>query len=158
VLQLYRWMRTARRIDEMERELVARGEAFFQVSGAGHEASAVLAQLLRPDDYLHCHYRDKALLLARGIPIVEFFDSLLCNGSGNSLGRQMSAHLSAPALNVLSLVGPVGNNALQAAGIAHQIKALGTADRALWSGRWHAAGRSAGGDCRGGALAASRPD
>src|SRR5436189_3816982 len=57
VLQLYRWMRTARRIDEMERELVARGEAFFQVSGAGHEASAVLAQLLRPDDYLHCHYR-----------------------------------------------------------------------------------------------------
>ena len=121
-VRLYRWMRTARRIDEMERELIARGEAFFQVSAAGHEGSAALALLLRPDDYLHCHYRDKALLLARGVPIVEFFDSLLCNGSSHSAGRQMSAHLSAPSLNVLSLVGPVGNNALQAAGVAHQIK------------------------------------
>ena len=121
-IELYRWMRTARRIDEIERELVARGEAFFHVSGAGHEASAALAPLLHPDDYLHCHYRDKALLLARGIPLVEFFDSLLCNAASQSSGRQMSAHLSARALNVLSLVGPVGNTALQAAGIAHQIK------------------------------------
>ncbi len=120
--QLYRWMRTARRIDDIERELVARGEAFFHVSGAGHEASAALAQHLTPDDYLHCHYRDKALLLARGVPIVEFFDSLLCNAASHSGGRQMSAHLSARALNVLSLVGPVGNNALQAAGIAQHIK------------------------------------
>ena len=134
-VRLYRWMRTARRIDEMERELIARGEAFFQVSAAGHEASAALALLLRPDDYLHCHYRDKALLLARGVPIVEFFDSLLCNGSSHSAGRQMSAHLSAPSLNVLSLVGPVGNNALQAAGVAHQIKwAAGASHRALRAG------------------------
>jgi 2-oxoisovalerate dehydrogenase E1 component len=121
-LQLYRWIRTARSIDELERELVARGEAFFHVSGAGHEATAVLAQMLTPEDYLHCHYRDKALLLARGISIIEFFNSLLCNGSSHSLGRQMSAHLSAPTMNVLSLAAPVGNNALQAVGIAHQIK------------------------------------
>ena len=66
-IALYSWMRTARRIDEMERELVARGEAFFHVSGAGHEAGAALAAFLVADDYLHCHYRDKALLLARGI-------------------------------------------------------------------------------------------
>lgn len=121
-LQLYRWMRTARRIDDMEREFVARGEAFFQVSGAGHEASAALALVLKPEDYLHCHYRDKALMLARGIPMLEFFDSLLCTGASHSAGRQMSAHLSAPALKILSVVGPVGNSALQAAGIAQQIK------------------------------------
>lgn len=121
-LQLYRWMRSSRSVDSMERELVAQGEAFFHVSGAGHEATATLASFLQSDDYLHCHYRDKALLLARGVPLSEFFDSLLCNGSSHSTGRQMSAHLSAPRLNVLSLVGPVGNNALQAAGIAHQIK------------------------------------
>jgi 2-oxoisovalerate dehydrogenase E1 component len=125
-LQLYRWMHTARRIDDLEREFVARGEAFFQVSSAGHEASASLAQLLLSDDYLHCHYRDKALMHARGIPIGEFFDSLLCNASSHSSGRQMSAHMSGPTLNILSLVGPVGNNALQAAGVAHQIKPLPT--------------------------------
>ena len=42
-LHIYRWMRTARRIDAMERELLARGEAFFHVGAAGHEASASLA-------------------------------------------------------------------------------------------------------------------
>lgn len=115
-------MRTARTLDAVETELVARGEAFFQVSGTGHEAVAALAPWLGPDDYLHCHYRDKSLMLARGVPVVEFFHSLLCNGAGHSAGRQMSAHLSAPALKVLSLVGPVGNNALQAAGVAREIR------------------------------------
>ena len=120
--QLYRWMRTARCIDETEIRLAARGEAHFQVSGSGHEASAAFATALQPGDYIHPHYRDKALLLARGIPIREFFDSLLCRPRSHSAGRQMSAHLSAPALNVLSMVGPVGNNALQAAGVAQQLK------------------------------------
>lgn len=122
VLQLYRSMRCARAIDEMERELIARGEAFFHVSGAGHEATAALAKYLRDDDFLHCHYRDKALLLARGVPVGAFFDNLLCNADSQSAGRQMSAHVSAPELNVLSIVGPVGNSALQAAGVAHEIK------------------------------------
>ena len=120
--RLYRWMRTARCIDEIECELVARGEAYFQVSGAGHESSAALAPWLIDDDYLHCHYRDKALLVARGVPIREFLDSLLCNDASHSGGRQMSAHLSAPTLHVMSLVGPVGNNALQAVGVAVEIK------------------------------------
>lgn len=121
-LCIYRWMCTSRRIDEMERELLARGEAFFHVGAAGHEASASLAPFLARSDYIHAHYRDKALMLARGMPVREFFDSLLCNAASHSAGRQMSAHLSSPSLNILSVVGPVGNNALQAAGIAQQIK------------------------------------
>ena len=121
-LQLYEWMQTARCIDEAEQGLVARGEAFFQVSGSGHEASAALASALLPGDYLHCHYRDKALMLARGLPVAEFFDSLLGNSAGHSAGRQMSAHLSSPAHHILSLPGPVGNNALQAVGIAQEIQ------------------------------------
>lgn len=125
-LALYRWMRTARQVDAIERELIARGEAFFHVGGAGHEASAALAPFLTPHDYLHCHYRDKALLLARGVPLRQFFDGLLCNAASASAGRQMSAHLCAPALHVLSTVGPVGNNALQAVGVAQQVKALVT--------------------------------
>jgi 2-oxoisovalerate dehydrogenase E1 component len=74
------------------------------------------------DDWLHLHYRDKALMLARGVTSAEFFHSALCTGSSHSAGRQMSAHLSAPALNLLSLVGPVGNNALQAVGVAQEVK------------------------------------
>ncbi len=74
------------------------------------------------NDWLHLHYRDKALLLARGLPIREFFLSLFCKAGSSSAGRQMSAHLSDPARHVLSLVGPVGNNALQAVGVAAAIR------------------------------------
>ncbi|MEO8224901.1 MAG: thiamine pyrophosphate-dependent enzyme, partial [Gammaproteobacteria bacterium] len=126
-------MRTARRVDELERQLVGRGEAFFHASGAGHEAGAALAPHLVATDHLHCHYRDKALLIARGVPLVEFFNTVLCNGSGNSAGRQLSPLLSVPKLNVHSIVGPVGNNALQAVGIAQQIHADGSRPLVLCS-------------------------
>ncbi len=122
VRTLYRVMLLARWVDRVEMELVNRGEGFFHVGGAGHESTAALAAHLTPDDWLHLHYRDKALMLARGIPPAQFFHSLLCTAASHSAGRQMSAHLSAPELKVLSLVGPVANNALQAVGVAHQIR------------------------------------
>ena len=115
-------MYSARLVDAMEHQLVGRGEAFFHASGAGHESVAALATWLQPDDFLHCHYRDKALLLARGVPIVEFFNTVLCNAASMSAGRQLSPMLSVPAVNVLPMVGPVANNALQSVGIAAQIR------------------------------------
>src|SRR6185312_3603668 len=80
-LALYRSIATAREIDRVEREYVRRGLAFFHAAGAGHEASAALAPHLTADDWLHCHYRDKALLVLRGLPIREFFLSLFCKRS-----------------------------------------------------------------------------
>lgn len=124
-MALYRAMVAARLADRMEMELVNRGEGYFHVGCAGHEAIAALNAWLVPDDWLSLHYRDKALMIARGLPVAEFFHSLICTGHSHSAGRQMSAHLSAPALHLLSLVGPVGNNALQAAGVAHEIKRRG---------------------------------
>src|SRR5439155_21597403 len=70
----------------------------------------------------HCHYRDKALLVARGVTPRSFFDSLLCKQNSHSRGRQMSAHMCDARLNVLSIVGPVGNSALQAVGVAAAVK------------------------------------
>lgn len=122
LLKLYRAMVTARQIDQLEQELTKRGEAFFHVSGAGHEASVALAPHLIDDDWLHCHYRDKALMIARGITPRSFFDSLYCKDTSHSRGRQMSAHMCDRRLNVLSIVGPVGNSALQAVGVAAAIK------------------------------------
>ena len=122
IQNLYEAMFTARVVDQVEMELVNRGEAFFHVGGAGHEASAVLAAHLGPQDWLHLHYRDKALMLARGVSAEMFFHSALCTADSHSAGRQMSAHLSAPDLHLLSLVGPVGNNALQAVGVALEVR------------------------------------
>ena len=115
-------MAMAQRIDEVELQLTSRGEAFFHVSGRGHESTAALALHLTPADWLHCHYRDKALLLARGVTPADFMNGLLYNASSNSSGRQLCSHLSAPHLNVITMAVPVGNNALQAVGVAEAIQ------------------------------------
>ncbi len=122
LLELYHYMITARTMDLLEQSYTSRGEAFFHVSGAGHEGSVALYPHLISDDWLHCHYRDKALMLARGISPLMFFYSLFNKDASHSRGRQMNAHMSAPDLNVLSIVGPVGNSALQSVGIAEVIK------------------------------------
>jgi 2-oxoisovalerate dehydrogenase E1 component len=125
-MSLFRWMVLSRGIDAAELNLVQRGEAHFHVSGAGHESTAAAAFYLEPHDFLHLHYRDKALLIGRGLPLAEFFRSLLATHNSHSTGRQMSAHMSWPALNVTSLVGPVGNNALHAVGTAAALKSRKT--------------------------------
>ncbi|HQZ13385.1 MAG TPA: thiamine pyrophosphate-dependent enzyme [Devosia sp.] len=124
MLRLHRAMFLAREVDRVEQQLVKQGLAHFHVSGAGHESTALVADYLGPADWLHLHYRDKALLLARGMPIVEFFRSSLASGPSHSAGRQMSAHLQVRELNVMSMVGPVGNNALPAVGAAQAVKQL----------------------------------
>ena len=93
LMSLYRAMVTARRIDKLELELNNRGEAFFHVSGAGHEGTAILAFLLHEDDWLHCHYRDKALMVARGVAPRTFFDGLFCKQASPTRGRQMCARV-----------------------------------------------------------------
>lgn len=122
LLRLHRAMFLAREVDRVEQSLVKQGLAHFHVSGAGHESTSLLADFLGPHDWLHLHYRDKALLLARGLPLTEFFRGLLATGPSHSAGRQMSAHFSARDLKVASMVGPVGNNALHAVGNAQAVK------------------------------------
>jgi len=122
MLRFHRAMFIAREIDRVEQDLVKQGLAHFHVSGAGHEGTALLADFLGADDWLHLHYRDKALLVARGLPLVEFFRSLLATSGSHSAGRQMSAHYSARDLKVASMVGPVGNNALHAVGNAQAVR------------------------------------
>ncbi len=122
LLELYSFMIASRESDLIESELVNSGEANFLASSKGHEGSAIVAAFLQDSDWLHCHYRDKALMLARGISNEMFFYSSLSKAESHSTGRQMVSHMSAPELNVMSMVGPVGNNALQAAGVAKVIK------------------------------------
>ncbi|GIW94430.1 MAG: hypothetical protein KatS3mg110_2471 [Pirellulaceae bacterium] len=115
---LFRAMLAARHLDNLERQMVRRGDGYFHVAGSGHEATALLAPLLRPEDWIVPHYRDKALLLARGVPLHRFLNGLLATAHSSSQGRQMSAHVSEPELRVVSLAGPVGNSSLHAVGLA----------------------------------------
>lgn len=122
MLSLFRAMVAARKVDELEKELVQRGEAFFHVSGAGHEGSAGIVPHLIEQDYLHVHYRSKAMMLARGYRIESFFLGLHSKDASHCRGRQMSAHVSDPSKNILSIPGPVGNSALQSVGVAAAVK------------------------------------
>jgi 2-oxoisovalerate dehydrogenase E1 component len=122
LLELYRIGRLARQLEEAEQELVKRGEAHFFVSSAGHEAMAALAPALIPSDWLHCHYRDRALLLSRGVSVRAFLDTLLCKDHAPARGRQMMPFMHSVEHRVLSMVTPVANNALQAVGAALAIK------------------------------------
>ena len=119
---LYRPMRTAQVVDRIEQELCAAGEAFFTVNGLGHEAAAAFNLFLKAEDWLHPHYRDRGLMIARGIEPQTWFDSVLTNASSYSAGRQMCCFMASRDLNLPSTVVPVGNNAMQSVGIAMQIK------------------------------------
>src|ERR1700679_1938112 len=94
LLQLYRWMVLSRQLDMAKADLVNRGEAFFHISGCGHEGMATLRLHLTPNDWLHLHYRDQALALATGVPPAAYLNSVLCNSGSYCQGRQMSAMLS----------------------------------------------------------------
>ncbi|MFK7790632.1 MAG: beta-ketoacyl-ACP synthase 3 [Phycisphaeraceae bacterium] len=119
---LYRPMRTAQVVDRIEQELASAGEAFFHIAGLGHEASAAVNLFLGKSDWLHPHYRSKALMIARGIEPKAWFDSVLTNADNYSAGRQMCCFMADRELNLPSTVIPVGNNAMQAVGIAMQVK------------------------------------
>lgn len=122
VQALYRPMRTAQVVDRIEQELCAAGEAFFTVNGLGHEAAAAFNLFLGPHDWLHPHYRDRGLMIARGVTPRAWFDSVLTNATSYSEGRQMCCFMASRDLNLPSTVVPVGNNAMQSVGIAMQIK------------------------------------
>ena len=122
LLQLYRWMLLSRQLDMAKADLVNRGEAFFHISGCGHEGMATLRLHLTPNDWLHLHYRDQALALATGVPPEAYLNSVLCNSGSYCQGRQMSAMLSYRPLNILSTTTSVGNSALQAVGVAMELK------------------------------------
>ena len=70
-LELLRLMALSREGDRREGILLRQSKGWFQVSGMGHEALAVLNDSLRPDDYIFPYYRSRALMLARGLSNYE---------------------------------------------------------------------------------------
>lgn len=122
LIRCYKKMYNARLIDDTEMGLVKSGKANFLASSAGHEGAAIFNELLILEDWLHCHYRDKPLMHARGIAPEVFFYTSLTKAEGVSYGRQMVIGVSAKKHNIVSVITPVGNQALSSVGIAHSIK------------------------------------
>ena len=124
-LSLWKYMVMAREVDILERAYCRRGEAFFTIGGEGHEGTVALAPFLTNDDWLHPHYRDKALLLARGLPLDAFFYSLFAKQKSQFCGQQLPDFFCDPRNHILSMCIPVANNCLQAVGAASVLKEKG---------------------------------
>lgn len=118
-------MFTSREADRREGILSRQGKGWFQVASMGHESLAALGLVMRPEDYLFPHYRDRALMLARGATVRELARNFLGKRTSSSGGRQLPGHFSSRALRVFSLPSPTGSNLLPACGLAWAEKLRG---------------------------------
>jgi 2-oxoisovalerate dehydrogenase E1 component len=117
-LDFLRLMLLSREGDRREGILLRQSKGWFQVSGMGHEALGVISHHLREDDYLFPYYRDRALMLARGMSNYELALAYFAKRESSSGGRQMPGHYSSRKLNVFSVATPTGACLLPACGAA----------------------------------------
>src|SRR5438132_12957844 len=109
-LTLLTMMLNSRINDEMEQSLKRRGQGHFQLSSEGHEALAGVAVAMRSEDWLHPHYRDRAIVIGRGVTHDEFFLDFYSNAGSTTGGRQMPVHYNSRRHRIVSLSSPVTTN------------------------------------------------
>ncbi len=119
-------MLLSREGDRREGILLRQSRGWFQVSGMGHEALGAIEFALRPEDYIFPYYRDRAMMLARGMSNYEMALAYFAKRESSSGGRQMPGHYSNRALNVFSVCTPTGGSLLPACGTAWTMKLAGT--------------------------------
>lgn len=121
LLEVYRNMVTARRLDEKMLIMLKQGKSFFHMGASGHEAAQLAAaKVIRPGkDWSYPYYRDSAYCLGLGMTTREQLLSFLAREADpNSGGRQMPHHYGHKALRIVSQSSPTGTQYLQSVGTA----------------------------------------
>ena len=125
-LDFLKLMLLSREGDRREGILLRQSKGWFQVGGMGHEALGAMAHCLQPQDYLFPYYRDRALMLARGLSNYDLALAYFAKKDSSSGGRQMPGHYSSREHNVFSVCTPTGGGLLPACGTAWAMKLDGT--------------------------------
>ncbi len=125
-LEFLKLMFTSREGDRRESVLLRQGKGWFQVSGMGHEALAAFVLHLRDDDFIFPYYRDRALMLQKGMTNLELAYAYFAKRNSSSGGRQMPGHYSSKEKNIWSVPTPTGGNVLPAVGAAWGMQLEGT--------------------------------
>src|SRR5438034_1352404 len=121
-LRLLTTILESRHADLREQNLNRQGKDHFHVSGLGDEALAAVAFLMEPDDYMVPYYRDRGLILGRGMTTRQLGFEYFAKRNTGSGGRQMPSHYSHADLHIWSVPTPTGSQLLPACGIAWGIQ------------------------------------
>src|SRR5438876_5427032 len=121
-LRLLTTILESRHADLREQNLNRQGKGHFHVSGMGHEALAAVSIQMEPDDYVVPYYRDRGLVLGRGMTTRQLGLEYFAKRNTGSGGRQMPSHYSDSDLHIWSVPTPTGSQLLPACGIAWGIQ------------------------------------
>jgi len=124
-LDLLRLMYLSREGDRREGVLLRQSKGWFQVAGMGHEPLAAMALQMREEDYLFPYYRDRAMVLGRGVRNLDLALAYFAKRNSNSGGRQMPGHYSFRDRNIWSVPTPTAANLLPGCGVAMSMQLRG---------------------------------
>lgn len=155
LVELYRLMLLARKLDERMWALNRQGRVPFVVSVSGHEATQVgAAYAIDPSkDWSMPYYRDVAYALAAGMSAHDVFAGVFAKDiDPSSGGRQMPNHWSEPDLHMFTQSSVIGVQYPQACGVAMELKRRGSdavvvvdgGEGSTSEGDWHEAMNFAG--------------
>ncbi|MDB5423990.1 MAG: hypothetical protein JWQ29_1406 [Phenylobacterium sp.] len=93
------------------------GKTSFYIKSTGEEAVAAAAQLaLQPDDMCFTTYRQAALLIGRGYPLLDMANQVYGNAADPLKGRQLPCLYSSKAHGFFTLSGNIATQFCQAVG------------------------------------------
>src|SRR6266498_5417654 len=121
-LRLLTLMLGSRHADLREQSLNRQGKGHFHTPGMGHEALAAISVQMDPDDYIVPFYRDRGLVLGRGMTTKQLGLEYFAKRNTGSGGRMMPSHYSDIDLHIWSVPTPTGSQLLPACGIAWGLK------------------------------------
>ncbi|MPZ51623.1 MAG: tungsten formylmethanofuran dehydrogenase [Acidimicrobiia bacterium] len=128
VLEMYRLMLMARRMDDRMFALNRQGRAPFVVGSSGHEGIQVASAMAldKDSDWLLPYYRDMGVALAWGLsPLEVFLAAFARRDDPSSGGRQLPNHWSSRERRILTQSSCIATQYPHAAGIAHALKNRG---------------------------------
>lgn len=133
--RMYKDMLTARLLDERLGRMQRSGKLSFVAPSAGHEAAqvAMAHAVTVKKDWLFPYYRDTGLMLALGVPAVEFFGQYLATQADPNRGRQMPAHIGSKEYNLFTIASAIASHVPAAVGAALSMKLRGTGEVAITS-------------------------
>ncbi|KAJ5070608.1 2-oxoisovalerate dehydrogenase subunit beta-related [Anaeramoeba ignava] len=118
-------MEKSRLLETKEEALKRRGQGVFQMSCMGHEGMIGTSFAIGKEDWIHPYYRDKPIIITRGVPLDHFFLDFFGKANGPSGGRQMPNHYNNKELHIVAGGSTVAANLLQAVGMAMHLKDFG---------------------------------